>query len=181
MRRPSGCGKSTLLSVLCRSVPLLHGALFAGAERVSDASEPIHTWRRKIDIDIAPPQLAVVSQSPHIFADTVLANIRVGNALATEEDVIEAAKAVHMHQTILGLPQSAAEAEEAHATVGQLRALPLFDEHGAALPDSAFDGLLAHSLIVTVERGSFVVEEGEPCGTVYFVLSGSASSLRRRR
>ena len=53
---------------------------------------------------IQPSFIAWVPQSPHLFHDTISANIRLGKPDATHEEVIEAAKAAHLHEFIETLP-----------------------------------------------------------------------------
>jgi ATP-binding cassette subfamily B protein len=48
--------------------------------------------------------MAVVAQQPALFTSNVLENIRYGKQNASEEDVIAAAKAAHIHDFIEQLP-----------------------------------------------------------------------------
>jgi ATP-binding cassette subfamily C protein CydCD len=52
-----------------------------------------------------PHSIAWVPQRPHLFHDTIAANIRLGNADATQEQVILAAQAACLHEFIDSLPQ----------------------------------------------------------------------------
>ncbi|MGL4573331.1 MAG: ATP-binding cassette domain-containing protein, partial [Burkholderiaceae bacterium] len=56
-------------------------------------------------IDDLRKQLSVVPQDPVIFSDDALENIRYGRPDASEEQVIEAARAAHAHEFISALPQ----------------------------------------------------------------------------
>ncbi|MBL0346354.1 MAG: ATP-binding cassette domain-containing protein [Anaerolineales bacterium] len=49
--------------------------------------------------------IAWVPQRPHLFHDTIAANIRIGKADATHEEIIIAAQAAHLHEFIDSLPQ----------------------------------------------------------------------------
>ena len=47
--------------------------------------------------------MAIVFQEVYLLKDTVLNNIRIGKPTATKEEVIEAAKAAHCHEFIMGM------------------------------------------------------------------------------
>ena len=49
--------------------------------------------------------LAIVSQQPFLFNTTILENIRFGRPDATQDEVIEAAKAAQIHDFIASLPK----------------------------------------------------------------------------
>jgi ATP-binding cassette, subfamily C, bacterial CydCD len=96
----TGAGKTTLVN-------LLLGFL-------QPTSGQIHTkfistkGQYKTMSSNGPPSLldiAWVPQFPYLFHDTVAANLRLGKINATQEQVIEAAKAAHLHEFILSLPQ----------------------------------------------------------------------------
>src|SRR6266487_1153011 len=58
-------------------------------------------------IQASPPisSIAWVPQRPYLFHDTLSANIRLGKPDATNEEMIEAAKAAHLHEFIESLPE----------------------------------------------------------------------------
>ncbi|MCM2393257.1 thiol reductant ABC exporter subunit CydD [Streptomyces sp. CWNU-1] len=104
---PSGAGKSTLLAVLL-------GFAAPGAGRVAvGATDLAH-----LDIDGWRAQVAWVPQRPHLFAETVADNIRLGRPGASDAEVRQAARAACADRFIEELPQ-------AYATV--------LGEHGAGL------------------------------------------------
>lgn len=91
---PSGCGKTTLVRLFMRYADPQHGTVTIGG----------------IDIRQIPPEtlnnlIAVVFQEVYLFDDTILANIRMGRADATDDEVITAAKAAQCHDFISALPQ----------------------------------------------------------------------------
>lgn len=49
--------------------------------------------------------LGIVNQEPLLFATSIRENIRFGNPSATEEEVVEAAKAANAHDFICSFPQ----------------------------------------------------------------------------
>lgn len=50
-------------------------------------------------------QIGLVLQDTILFSDSVATNIRMGNPDATDEEVIEAAKAANAHDFIMELPE----------------------------------------------------------------------------
>jgi ATP-binding cassette subfamily B protein len=91
---PSGAGKSTLFDLLLR---------FRDPQSGSIALEGVNIMAMK------PARLrshfALVPQSPVLFSANVWDNLRYGNPDATDEEVIEAAKAAHADEFIQNLPQ----------------------------------------------------------------------------
>ncbi len=91
---PSGGGKSTIAHLLPRFWDVAAGAIEIGG----------------VDVREFPPEqlMAMVSfvfQEQHLFAQTIEQNIRMGNEAAPMSAVIAAAKAAHLHEFILSLPQ----------------------------------------------------------------------------
>jgi len=91
---PTGSGKSTLLSLLQR-----HFDIDQGDIRYHDI--PLTQLR----IDSWRSRLAVVSQTPFLFSDSVASNIALGKPDATQEEIERAAKLACVHEDILRLPQ----------------------------------------------------------------------------
>ncbi|MFM2400208.1 MAG: hypothetical protein RL341_2365, partial [Pseudomonadota bacterium] len=91
---PSGAGKSTIFALLQRFYEPQAGSIRIGG--IANAALAIDDLRK---------QFSVVPQDPVIFSDDALENIRYGRPEASEEQVIEAAKAAHAHGFISALPQ----------------------------------------------------------------------------
>ena len=89
----SGCGKSTLLRLLYRFYTPDNGTIRIGGKDISEYT--IESVRKAI---------AVVPQDVVLFNDTIGYNIHYGNLNASWDEVIEAAKKAHLHETIMGLP-----------------------------------------------------------------------------
>lgn len=88
----SGAGKSTLANLLLGSLIPTKGNVTINNISVT-----------KLHVEIAQ-FISVLQQKPHLFDTTVMNNIRLGNTHASDEEVIEAAKQVHMHDYITSLP-----------------------------------------------------------------------------
>jgi ATP-binding cassette subfamily B protein len=90
---PSGSGKSTLITLLQRLHPVS-----AGSIRIDGIDIRSMTQRS------LRGQLGAVFQDPHLFNDTVRANIAYGRPDATHEQIEAAARAAQAHDFIVGLP-----------------------------------------------------------------------------
>ncbi len=89
----SGAGKSTLASLLLRFAEPNQGCI--SVDGIDLDSIPAETWREHI---------SWVPQKPHLFHDTIAANIRIANPLASQEEVQAAADAANLHRFIESLP-----------------------------------------------------------------------------
>ena len=89
----SGAGKTTLVDMLPRFYRPVSGNIFFDSIDLNDATS--ESLRRNIGI---------VSQDIVLFNETVRENIALGKPDATEEDIIEAAKAAFAHDFIKDMP-----------------------------------------------------------------------------
>ena len=89
----SGAGKSTLVNLLLGFIQSTTGQVI------------IHTLSSTFHFPSSISSIAWVPQRPHLFHDTLEANIRLGKPDATKEEIIEAAKAAHLHEFIETLPE----------------------------------------------------------------------------
>jgi len=95
----SGSGKSTILNLLLRHYDAGDGRVLVNGtdiRRISDRS------LRRV--------LAVVAQETGLFNLSIAENIRMGREDASDDDVIEAAKAANVHEDIVRMPQGYATA-----------------------------------------------------------------------
>lgn len=88
----SGAGKSTLVNLLLGFVQPTSGTI------TINHKSPITTYDLRNFI-------AWVPQKPYLFHDTLEANIRLGKPDATQEEIISAARAAHLHEFIETLPE----------------------------------------------------------------------------
>jgi ATP-binding cassette subfamily B multidrug efflux pump len=91
---PTGAGKSTILSLIQR-----HFDIDQGEIRFHDI--PL----TQLQLDSWRSRLAVVSQTPFLFSDTVANNIALGFPQATREAIEHVARLASVHDDILRLPQ----------------------------------------------------------------------------
>jgi subfamily B ATP-binding cassette protein MsbA len=85
----SGSGKSTLVSLVPRFYDPIDGVI-----RVDGVNIKEYT------LDSLRSQIGIVSQETVLFDDTVASNIRYGKESASDEEVIQAAKAAYAHDFI---------------------------------------------------------------------------------
>lgn len=91
---PTGSGKTTLLSLIQRHFDIQQGDIRYHAIPLPQLR--LDSWRSR---------LAVVSQTPFLFSDSVANNIALGKPDARQEDIEQAAKMACVHDDILRLPQ----------------------------------------------------------------------------
>ncbi|ABR49980.1 ABC transporter related [Alkaliphilus metalliredigens QYMF] len=77
--------------------------------RFGDVTEGSITINQQDIKDVSPDalasQIAVVFQDVYLLHDTVGNNIKIGKPEATEDEIIEAAKAAHCHDLIVAMEQ----------------------------------------------------------------------------
>lgn len=89
---PTGAGKTTIVNLLSRFYDIQEGCILIDGHDI-----------RKVTLSSLRRQMGVMLQDTFIFSGTVLDNIRYGKLDATDEEVIEAAKAVCAHDFIMQL------------------------------------------------------------------------------
>ena len=90
---PSGAGKSSLFALLQRFYDPQEGSISFGGCDI-----------RELDLTSLRRQIGVVEQHPTLFTGDVMYNIRYGMPDASDDQVIEAAKAAHADEFIRRLP-----------------------------------------------------------------------------
>jgi ATP-binding cassette subfamily B protein len=89
----SGAGKSTTISLLPRLYDVTSGTVRVDGHDVRD-----------LTLDSLRASIGVVAQDPHLFHESIGENLRYADQSASEADVIAAAKAARIHDTIAALP-----------------------------------------------------------------------------
>ena len=91
---PSGGGKSTLLSLLPRFYDVTSGKVTINGVDL-----------RELSLSDLRARIALVTQEPFLFDDTIAANIAYARADATPEQIAEAARSAAAHDFITALPE----------------------------------------------------------------------------
>lgn len=90
----SGGGKSTAVNLLLRFWDVAEGAISIGGTDIRTFSQPeLYSL------------FSVVFQDVYLFNDTIMNNILLARASATEEEVVEAAKKACCHDVVMGFEQ----------------------------------------------------------------------------
>ena len=170
---PSGAGKSTLASLLPRLYDVTEGRVTIDGHDVRD-----------LTLESLRAAIGVVSQDPHLFHDSVAANLRYARPDATDEQLVAAARAARIHDVIDRLPDgyetvvgergyrfSGGEKQRLSIARMLLRdpAIVVLDEATAHLDASSerlvqqalTDALVDRSALVIAHRLSTVVEADE--------------------
>lgn len=87
---PTGAGKSTVVSLISRFYDVNLGRVLIDGHDIRD-----------VDLHSLRSQMGIMLQDSFIFSGTIMDNLRYGRMDATDEEVIEAAKAVHAHDFIM--------------------------------------------------------------------------------
>lgn len=90
---PTGAGKTTIVKLLMRFYELNSGEILLDNHNINDFKR---SDLRKV--------FGMVLQDTWLFNGSIMENIRYGNLNATDEEVIEAAKAAHVHHFVKTLP-----------------------------------------------------------------------------
>jgi len=90
---PSGAGKTTLAALIARLYDVDSGSVSIDGHDV-----------RAVTSESLRSHIGVVSQDPHLFHDTIGANLRYARPGVTDEELAEACRAAHIDELIENLP-----------------------------------------------------------------------------
>ncbi|MDZ7542642.1 ATP-binding cassette domain-containing protein, partial [Clostridium perfringens] len=90
---PTGAGKTTIVKLLMRFYELNSGEILLDNHNINDFKR---NDLRKV--------FGMVLQDTWLFNGSIMENIRYGNLNSSDEEVIEAAKAAHVHHFVKTLP-----------------------------------------------------------------------------
>ncbi len=90
---PSGAGKTTIIQLVPRLYDPERGAVRIGGQDVRD-----------LTLESLRETVGVVTQDPHLFHDSLRANLEFARPGATEEELVEALRAAMVWETVRALP-----------------------------------------------------------------------------
>jgi len=90
----SGCGKTTLINLLMRLYDVNEGEILIDDVNIKDISQ-----------NALRSQIGVVLQETHLFSGSIRDNIKYAKPLASDEEVVAAAKLANAHDFIVNLPE----------------------------------------------------------------------------
>ncbi|GAA0816810.1 ABC transporter ATP-binding protein [Clostridium tertium] len=88
----TGAGKTTIVSLLSRFYDPTSGEVLVDGKNI-----------KNVDLESLRSQMGIMLQDTFLFSSTIMENIRYGRLDATDEEVINAAKAVNAHEFIIKL------------------------------------------------------------------------------
>ena len=91
---PSGCGKSTLVNLIPRFYDPTGGEVLIDGHDIKRAT-----------IESLRGQMGIVTQETILFHDTIRANIAYGGQVASDEEIVNAARIANAHDFISNLPE----------------------------------------------------------------------------
>ncbi len=112
---PTGCGKTTIINLLMGFYEIDSGVIKIDGKNVKDLKK-----------DSVRQKFGMVLQDTWLFKGSVKENISYGRPDSTDEEIIEAAKAAHIHRFIQQLPQgydTILEEDGGNISIGQKQLL----------------------------------------------------------
>ena len=91
---PSGAGKTTLSNLVARLYDTTYGSILSDGRDIRDVS-----------LQSLADSIGVVSQDPHLFHDSIGANLRYAKPSATDAELADACRAARIHDVIAALPE----------------------------------------------------------------------------
>lgn len=91
---PTGAGKTTLVNLIMRFYELSGGRILLDGQDIADVTR-----------DELRSRTGMVLQDPWLFAGSIRENIRYGRSSATDDEVLEAAKATYVDRFVRSLPE----------------------------------------------------------------------------
>ncbi len=167
---PTGAGKSTVVNLISRFYDVTGGSVRIDGHDVRD-----------VDLHSLRDQMSVMMQDSFIFSGTIMDNIRYGRLDATDEEVMEAAKAVNVHDTIMEMEKGYyTEVNErgSRLSVGQRQlisfARALLNDPRILILDEATSSIDTHTEILIQQALEVLLR-----GRTSFVIAHRLSTIRK--
>lgn len=166
---PTGAGKSTIVNLICRFYDIQHGQVCIDGRDV-----------KSVTIESLRSQMGIMTQDVFLFSGTIRENIRYGRLEASEEEIIQAAKAVHAHEFIMKMEKGYdTELKERGAglSAGQRQLLTfartMLSEPKILILDEATSSIDTHTELL-VQKGIEVLLKGRTS----FVIAHRLSTIQ---
>jgi ATP-binding cassette subfamily C protein CydCD len=163
---PTGCGKSTLASLLMRFVDPVRGAV-----RLGDRALP------ELALDDVRRTVGLVDDDPHIFATTLVENVRLARPAASDGDVDAALRQARLGSWLDALPDGLDSwVGDGHAQVsgGERARIAIARSLLADQPVLVLDEPAAHLDGATADELAAEVLDGERGRTVVWITHAAA-------
>lgn len=167
---PTGAGKTTIVNLISRFYEAQEGEILLDGQEVSS-----------VTLKSLRSQLGIMTQDNFLFSGTIRENIRYGRLNASDEEVIEAAKAVNAHEFIEKLENGYdTEISErgARLSIGQRQLLAfartMVSKPGILILDEATSSIDTHTERM-VQKGIDALLKGRTS----FVIAHRLSTIRK--
>ena len=167
---PTGAGKSTIVNLVSRFYDINEGIIMIDGTNITSVS-----------IESLRSQMGIMTQDTFLFSGTIKDNIRYGKLDASDTEIIEAAKAVHAHEFIMGFEdgyETKINERGSKLSVGQAQ-LIAFARTMIAKPSILILDEATSSIDTTTER---LVQQGIESlleGRTSFVIAHRLSTIQR--
>ena len=167
---PTGAGKTTIVNLLSRFYEATDGRVLIDGYDI-----------RKVTLKSLRSQMGIMTQDNFLFSGTIKYNIKYGRLDATDEVMIEAAKAVNAHDFIMKLEHGYdTEISErgARLSIGQRQLLAfartMLSKPGILILDEATSSIDTHTELL-VQKGIEALLKGRTS----FVIAHRLSTIRK--
>ena len=167
---PTGAGKTTIVNLLSRFYEATDGRVLIDGYDI-----------RKVTLKSLRSQMGIITQDNFLFSGTIKYNIKYGRLDATDEEMIEAAKAVNAHDFIMKLEHGYdTEISErgARLSIGQRQLLAfartMLSKPGILILDEATSSIDTHTELL-VQKGIEALLKGRTS----FVIAHRLSTIRK--
>lgn len=167
---PTGAGKTTIVNLISRFYEATEGNIRIDGHEVKDAT-----------LKSLRSQMGIMTQDNFLFSGTIRDNIRYGRLDASEEEVMEAAKAVSAHDFIMKLEQgydTVISERGAGLSIGQRQLLAfartMVSKPGILILDEATSSIDTHTELL-VQKGIDALLKGRTS----FIIAHRLSTIRK--
>ena len=167
---PTGAGKTTIVNLISRFYETTAGDVLIDGHSLKD-----------VTLKSLRSQMGIMTQDNFLFSGTIGDNIRYGKLDATEEEIIEAAKAVNAHEFIMKLEngyETVISERGAGLSIGQRQLLAfartMVSRPGILILDEATSSIDTHTELL-VQKGIDALLQGRTS----FVIAHRLSTIRK--
>lgn len=167
---PTGAGKTTIVNLISRFYDVTRGQVCIDGYDV-----------QKVQLKSLRKQMGIMTQDNFLFSGTIGENIKYGRLDATDEDMIEAARAVNAHEFIMGLEHgydTQISERGTRLSVGQRQLLAfartMISDPGILILDEATSSIDTHTELL-VQQGIEALLKGRTS----FVIAHRLSTVRK--
>ncbi|WP_124066369.1 ABC transporter ATP-binding protein [Clostridium sp. E02] len=167
---PTGAGKTTIVNLISRFYETTKGMILLDGHDIKNVT--IHSLRS---------QMGIMTQDNFLFSGTIRENIRYGRLEASDEEVIEAAKAVNAHEFIMKTEKgydTVVSERGAGLSSGQRQLLAfartMVSKPGILILDEATSSIDTHTELL-VQKGIDVLLRGRTS----FIIAHRLSTIRK--